>query len=269
MGGINRGNIENSYSAGNNIKGSSKVGGIVGENYGGIEHVYSTSEVQGYEYVGGIVGHQKYPGTIIESFYDEVADNECLQIEEDKDTPCYKISNSEADISKGALEIVGQDRKTREVMEGFEEAQENGESEEEHYNKLSEEEQERVDEAYKTDTQDWYISNTGNIPGTSVIRNVVVLSNEEYTQYDKYTSKSSGKQKGIIPGPEDLLMGGFKMIIKRIVDEQTEDMVYGISINVLSYLDFFHGLESYYDFSTEIWDLENIEAGTSEPIKLK
>ncbi|MFV0289041.1 MAG: hypothetical protein ACK5HR_06305, partial [Mycoplasmatales bacterium] len=67
-----------------------------------------------------------------------------------------------------------------------------------------------------------------------------------------------------------------KTIVGVIVDEITEGTITMDDIKVLPYENYYGNmpssvtyLEETMGFSSEIWDLENIKPGTSEPIKLK
>jgi hypothetical protein len=61
-------NINNSYSTGNVTGNNNRVGGLVGNSHGYIYESYSTGDVDGRLYIGGLVGHNNYYGKISESF---------------------------------------------------------------------------------------------------------------------------------------------------------------------------------------------------------
>ncbi len=56
LAGMNNGRIENSVVIGGFIQGGSNIGGLVGSNNGSIKNSYSTAELHGHSYVGGLVG---------------------------------------------------------------------------------------------------------------------------------------------------------------------------------------------------------------------
>jgi hypothetical protein len=60
--------VENSYATGN-VEGNERVGGLVGENYGGqVENSYATGSVEGNGRVGGLLGENNMLG-IVENSY--------------------------------------------------------------------------------------------------------------------------------------------------------------------------------------------------------
>jgi hypothetical protein len=60
--------VSDCYATGS-VTGDSRVGGLVGYNYGTVSVCYATGSVTGYYRVGGLVGHD-YDGTVSGSFWD-------------------------------------------------------------------------------------------------------------------------------------------------------------------------------------------------------